>query len=473
MLPSPPHGFKRGTCRPAIMSVSFCPIPLPVPERSILSPRYRATTLGMVALVALIAFEALAVAAAMPTVAQALDGLRLYGLAFGGALATSVVGMTVAGRLCDQQGPARPLWLGLACFLSGLVVAGSAQHMQVLIAGRLLQGLGIGAVSVSLYVLVARTFPHALQPKVFAAFSAGWVVPSLIGPGLSGMIVEHLGWRWVFLGVPLLAVPAALLLLPALRESLQAPRNGAPQPAIVRWAVGAAVAALLLYLGGQQHGLLAISLMLLALLGLLLCSRRLLPAGTLHLRRGLPSVIALRGVAAAAFFGAEAFLPLLLQRERGLSPIGAGAALSLGALGWFAGSWFQGHQQRWQRPLLVQTGSWMMCVGLVVASLALLPSAPLALALGGWTLTGLGMGLIYPSLSILTLSLSPPHEQGANSSALQLSEAVTVATTLALSGALFAMFVGGHEQLGYLLCLAVTLLLAMLATVIARRIVPR
>jgi len=188
------------------------------------------------------------------------------------------------------------------------------------------------------------------------------------------------------------------------------------------------------------------------------------------LKRGLPSVIALRGIAASAFFGCEAFLPLLLQRERDLSPLWAGAALSLGALGWFSGSWLQGHQQRgWTRRQLLQTGAWMMCVGILTTSLALQQGVPLALALIGWTLAGLGMGLIYPSLSVLTLSLSEPHEQGANSSALQLSEAAAVAGTLALSGSMFAMFVGGRVTLGYLLCFAVTLVLALLTTVVARR----
>ncbi len=78
----------------------------------------------MVALVALHAFEALAVAAAMPTVAEALDGLRLYALAFGGTLATSVIGMTLAGRWADRHGPARPLWHDLGCFVLGLLLAG-------------------------------------------------------------------------------------------------------------------------------------------------------------------------------------------------------------------------------------------------------------------------------------------------------------------------------------------------------------
>lgn len=449
------------------------PPPAPVPDAglSVLSPRYRATTLGMVALISLVAFEALAVAAAMPTVAVALDGLKLYALAFGGALATSVIGMTLAGRLCDARGPATPLWLGLACFVAGLLLAGLAPRMDILILGRLLQGLGIGAISVSLYVLVARTFPQALQPKVFAAFSAGWVVPSLVGPGLSGVIVQYLGWRWVFLLVPALALPAALLLRPALRDSARAPDAQRDTHAVVRWAIGAAAAALLLYLGGQRSGMQAAVLMGAALLGLAVCSQRLLPAGTLRLRRGLPSVIALRGIAASAFFAAEAFLPLLLQRERGLSPLWAGVALSLGALGWFCGSWLQGHQRRgWSRGGLLRTGTVLMCAGLALTAATLLPAVPLPLALAGWSLTGFGMGLVYPSLSVLTLSMSAPHEQGANSSALQLSEGVAVATTLALSGSLFAAFVGGHERLGYLLCLAVTVVLSVLGTQVARRV---
>lgn len=427
----------------------------------------------MVVLVALLAFEALAVAAAMPTVAEALDGLRLYALAFGGTLATSVIGMTVAGRWSDRAGPARPLWWGLACFVLGLLLAGLASRMGMLVTGRLLQGLGSGAISVALYVMVGRNYPESLQPKVFAAFSAGWVVPSMIGPALSGLIVQHLGWRWVFLAVPLLAIPAALMLRPALaRQAAVTPSTADDgRGNVVRWAGGASLAVLLLYLGGQQHGAIAVALMSVAIIALIVCGHRLLPAGTLRLRRGLPSVIALRGVAAAAFFACEAYLPLLLQRERGLSPSWAGAVLSLGALGWFSGSWLQGHQRRgWSRQQLLRVATPLMTLGIAATLAVLFDAVPLPVALLGWTLTGFGMGMIYASLSVLTLSLSPPQEQGRNTSALQLSEALCVATALALSGALFALFVERAPHTGYVLCLAITVGLAAFATVIARRV---
>ncbi|MGH8053354.1 MAG: MFS transporter [Stenotrophomonas sp.] len=445
---------------------------------SILSPQYRATTFGMVALIALFGFEALAVATAMPTVARELDGLKLYALAFGGTLATSVIGMTLSGRWSDRHGPATPLWNGLGCFLLGLLVAGFAINMPMLVIGRLLQGLGAGALIVALYVMAARVFPEALRPKVFAAFSAGWVVPSLIGPALSGLIVQHAGWRWVFLGVPILAVPAALVLRPALRRitntnptPAETANSAAAEPSPVPWAVGAASGALLLYVGGQYHDLKALALLLPAIALLILCSWKLLPAGTLRVRRGLPSVIALRGMIGAAFFGCEAFLPLLLSRERGLSPLMAGVILSLGALGWAAGSGFQGHQRLGlSRQRILQIGTAMIASGVALTILVVLAATPLWIVLIGWTITGLGMGLTYPSLSVLTLSLSPPARQGANSSALQLSEAIAVAATLAVGGSLFAALLDHSVLAGYLVNFCIALLLALLGCLVTRRI---
>ncbi len=256
---------------------------------SILAAPYRAATLGMVALVSLNAFESLAVAAAMPTVARELNGLPLYALAFGGTLATSVIGMTAAGRWSDRAGPGGALAAGLLCFVVGLLVAGLAPSMPMLIAGRLLQGLGAGAYSVALYVIVGRLYPEVLRPRVFAAFSAGWVVPSLIGPGISGLIVQQLGWRWVFLSVPLLAIPAGSMLWPALRGHSWTRGSSDAPTASMGWAIGAAVGVLGVYLGGQLHGRLAPGTMLPALLLTAYCAWRLLPAGTLRLARGLPS----------------------------------------------------------------------------------------------------------------------------------------------------------------------------------------
>lgn len=441
---------------------------------SLFDRRYRALTLGAVALVALVAFEALAVATAMPTVAQALDGLSLYALAFGGTLAASVIGMVAAGRWADARGPAAPLRQGIVWFALGLLLAGLAQSMAWLLLGRIVQGFGGGLMSVALYVVVGRKYPQALRPRIFAAFAAAWVVPAVIGPAISGAIVEHLGWRWVFLSVPLIALVAAALVLPALR-GLGALAQTAPAdaPARMPWAIGAAASALLLHYAGQSRGASAVALLALAAVGLVVCALRLLPAGSLRAARGLPTVIALRGIASAAFFGTEVFVPLLLSHERGWSPTASGLVLTVGAVGWSTGSWYRGRpSQRYAPARLLQIGMSLIALGVAAIAALLAPGMPAAVGVLGWALAGLGMGVVFPSLSVLTLELSPPAQQGLNASALQLGDALFTASVLAIGGSLFAALLPHGHAGAYLAGFAISLALAVLGVLLARRVQP-
>lgn len=454
-----------GTSDPDLFSNSGAPHP-----PGILAPPYRAATIGMVALISLIAFEALAVTTAMPTVARDLDGLKAYALAFGGVLATSVIGMTLSGRWSDRRGPAPAMWTGLTGFVVGLLIAGFAHDMPTLLVGRLIQGLGAGCLSPALYVIVGRLYPESLRPKVFASFSAGWVVPALIGPAVSGAIVEHVGWRWVFLGVPLLAIPAAAGLRGALR-SLGKPRGIAGEAAgRMTNAAGASLGVCLLFVAGQEQGWLAAALFAPAIALLYFCGRRLLPPGTLRGARGLPAVVALRGVAASAFFGTEAFLPLAFSSEHGLSPMRAGIAISVGAIGWFSGSWYQGHYAKISRQALLNRGTVLMVIGVIVASLSTFAWMPVIASVAGWLLTGLGMGMLYGTVAVLALSMSAEHEQGTNSSALQLCESLMVATTLAIGGSLFGALLDVSHTAAFAANFAITIVLAALGLIVARRV---
>ena len=141
----------------------------------------------MFGLIAFVAFEAMAVATVMPTVARDLDGLDLYALAFAAPLASGVVGMVAAGMWSDRTGPVVPLLASMALFSAGLLVCGLAPSMEVLLVGRVLQGLGGGALTVGLYVVVGLVFPATLRPAVFASFAAAWVLPALFGPGLAAL----------------------------------------------------------------------------------------------------------------------------------------------------------------------------------------------------------------------------------------------------------------------------------------------
>ncbi|MCY7342969.1 MAG: MFS transporter [Pseudonocardia sp.] len=437
------------------------------PERLLRGP-LRTLTVGSVALVSLAAFEAVAVATAMPTVAVALDGLSAYGLAFGLPLATSVLGMVVAGTWSDARGPAWAMRVGVGLFVVALLVAGSAPSMPVFAIGRAVQGLGSGMFSVALYVVVGHVVPQAQRPKIFAAFAAAWVLPAVVGPLVAGLLVERVGWRWVFLVAAVLAVPAALLVEPALRGlARRAPAAGIGQ---VPWAVGAALGATGLHQAGQLPPVPGLLLGVAATVAVLVSVARLLPRGTLRGRPGMPAVIALRGLIAAAFFAGEAFLPLLLSRERGLSPTAAGLVITVAALSWATGSWIQGRRRAPSPTLRLRLGTASIASGVLAASAVVIPAVPVVVAVIGWLAAGLGMGLAYPTLSVLVLELSPPTEQGANSSALQIAEALFSAVALAASGALFAALVGAGP-VAYAVGFAVAVVPAALAVSIAGRAV--
>ncbi len=414
----------------------------------ILARPYRAATAGIVGLISLIAFEAIAVATALPTAVRELDGLAWYGWAFTALLVTSVVGMVAAGELTDRVGGRLPLLGGVGAFLAGLLTAGLAPGMAVFLLGRALQGLGVGLLIVVMYVVVGDQYPERLRPTVFGAISAAWVIPSLVGPVVAGALAEGPGWRWVFLGLVPLVAAAIAALVPTLRRLRRPAVPGPARPgrrvAAVATAVGvAAVQWSLQDLGWPRAPVLAAGL---GLLGVGL--RALLPRGTAALRRGVPAVVGFRGLLAGAFTSVESLVPLTLTLVHGYSPTAAGAPLTFGALGWAAASFWQGRRPDAPRHLLVRVG--FVLVGVAAAGMAVVaqPWSPPWVIYPVWVAGGCGMGLAMSSLSVLLLLFSPPAERGVNSSALQLSDSVASALCIGLAGALVAASARGVLPLG-------------------------
>ncbi|MGO4805903.1 MFS transporter [Arthrobacter sp. 2MCAF15] len=456
-----------------------------VPESAgIFHRSYLLVTLGACALVFLAAFESLAVTTIMPLVSRELDGAGLYALAFAGPLATGVIGMVAAGSWSDRKGPVAPLLAAVGMFVLGLLIAGTAGTMPVLVSGRLVQGLGGGGLTVALYVVIARVYPQVLHPKIFAAFSAAWVIPSLVGPFAAGAVAELAGWQWVFLGVVGLVVPALLLTAPALR-GLNGSRDDAGEPpASAEPAVGrgpgglaklalaalAALAVLGLNLSATvpgAGGVLAAAAVAVAVLAV----RPLMPRGTLTARRGLPSVILTRGLASAAFFGAEVYLPYLLVERYAFAPTFAGLTLTGGAIAWAAASAIQGRLgNRLEHRRAVRIGSALVLGAIVLALVTTVLAWPAAVAIAGWIFAGGGMGLMYPRLSVMTLALSTRETEGFNSSAMSISDSLGGALALAGTGIVFAAFATATPSAPFAGVFALTSAIGVAAVAVAPRV---
>ena len=412
-------------------------------------PEFAALTLAIVSLITVIAFESMAVSTAMPEVAVELDAVRSYGLAFSVMLTTQLLGIVLAGVWCDRSGSLPSLLTGQVLFALGCGVCGASSDFSLFLAGRAVAGLGAGLTFVAGFVVIGRTYPESLRPKVFSVISAAWVLPSLVGPVLAGWVTSTWSWRWVF-WIVIAPVSVALVVLLVRRGQIHAADAGVEASsrdhhAHVRaaWlALGIAVSA-----GVMQWGTHELELAwstqtvvgLVGLVGLAVCAPRLLPAGTFTMRRGLPSVMLSRFFLPCAFFGTITYVPLMLTGERGLSLAQAGSLLAIGSIGWSLGSWVQGRDSfSGRRDRLVSIGGATLAVGLAGVVLVTwagwwpwLVAMPLAVA-------GLGMGLGTASLSVLALSLTRPADHGSASSSLQLSDVLGSVVGIAATGAVFA-----------------------------------
>ncbi|WP_414684696.1 MFS transporter [Microbacterium sp.] len=437
----------------------------PEPATGIWQGRFVWVTVGAVALIFLAAIQSLAVTTVMPVVSADFDGERLYAVAFAGTLATSVIGMVAVGAWCDRGGVLAPLSTAVGLFVIGLLISGLALTMPALVAGRLVQGLGTGGQTVALYVVVARVYPGAMHGRVFAAFSAAWVVPSLIGPFLAGAVTEFLHWRWVFLGVAALTVVAFAMVVARLHGlplHTDEPATSRIAPRLA-CAVAVAVGALGLSLAGEL-GTWAWAAVAASVVVIALASRPLLPRGTLLAARGLPSVVLMRGLIAGALFGAEIYVPYLLIDGYGFSPTWAGLGLTAAALAWASAADVQGRfGDRIGNTRITLIGTALLVAALVVAAVTALLGLHPAVVIAGWALAGGGMGLMYPRLTVLTLAYSTAQNQGFNSSALSISDAVGSASSIAAMGLVFTALAG--TDAGFPAVFAIAMVLALGALV--------
>lgn len=411
---------------------------------SVFAPRYRAMSIGVLMSVTVVAFQSLGVGTVMPAVARDLGGLQHYGWAFSAFMLASLIGTVAAGQDADRAGPVRAYLAAVVAFAAGSVLAAAASRWDMLLAGRALEGLGAGALVVVTYASASRAYPAAMYGRMLALMSSAWVLPSLAGPAVAGLVADHATWRWVFvLLLPFLPVAVGLT-LPGLRALSRAEPVA---PGVRRLphaiALAAGIGLFLTALEAER----TIALVALGVVGVALALpalRALMPAGTLRAARGLPSGIVVRGLLAVAFLGCDAFMPLALTELRGFSSSGAGLVISAASLSWSLGSFLQASLDRRDggagRPRRLLAGLGVLACGIGLGGLGVLADAvPVAVAVVGWAIAGFGIGIAYPSIGALVLSQAPGGQEGGVSAALQLSETIAVALFTGIGGALIAL----------------------------------
>ncbi|MEV4573056.1 MFS transporter [Nonomuraea jabiensis] len=449
----------------------------PYPSPRILSPEYRTATVGIVLTITLVAFEGMSVGVVMPAVAHELNALDLYGISFSAFLIASLFANVVAGLWSDRRGYQLPFLSGVVLFVAGMALAGAAHSAGLFLVARAVQGLGAGASIVALLVMIARVYPETLRPKVFAAVSAAWVVPAMVGPAVAGFVAVQWGWRYVFYGIIPLVVPALVMLVPALRmptsphEPSTGPRSRPVAMTLAATATAGGAGALLQGVDLLHERPLTGALETVAGLAFLVYGLyRLLPPKALRFARGLPTTVLMRGLFSAAFFGVNSFIPLALQEVKSFDLKLAGIALTTGALGWSAGSFLQSRREG-EAYKRIRLGAGCVTVSILICVLCVVPGVTGWVAVPAWIVAGFGMGFGMTTVSVTALRQSPVNEQGANSAALSVTDMLGSALAIGVGGALVNLIGHAPDEIatGFVVISFLMAAIALAATLLAGR----
>lgn len=430
-------------------------------------------TSALVATVTLVALENLAVATILPVVSRHLGDLRLYGWVFSAFFLSSLLGTVIAGALADNTGIRGPIIGGLTLFGIGLLIAGTAPNMPVLVVGRLVQGVGAGAVPASAYVAIGRTYSESVRPRMFAVLSTAWVVPGLIGPALAAQVAQYFGWRWVFLGLIPAVTAAAMLTVPVLSRvprPLGSRARSVPLASALVVAAGAAATLVGLSTGQLLPG---VPVVVVGIGVLAAGLARLTPPGTLRVRPGVPAAVLIRGMLTYAYFAGDAYVPYTLTTVRHTSTTYAGVTLTIATLTWTTGAWFQARVVSRVGPRLLIT--WGLAIVLAaVGGLATVldGSVPVWIAPLSWAVGGFGIGMAFSPISLTALGWARPGEEGRASSAIQLTDLLGTALGTGMAGAAISIVVahGGTRRLGLLIAFSLAGLAALAGVITGPRV---
>ncbi|MFF9351619.1 MFS transporter [Streptomyces sp. NPDC014734] len=467
----------------------------------IFSRQYAAVTTTFTVVMFFTGFAALAVVPTLPTAARDLDGVSLFPMVAGCFVAASLLGGVLGGHWADRSGARRPLALGMVLSVVTLLVSASSASIWQLALGRLVDGMAAGMAAVSVTTAIGQSYPDHLRPRMLAMMSTSWVIPSLVGPPLAGVVAELWSWRAVFYGLAALTALPAVALVAVLRRAPVGDARGAGDakgaggpgsaggaggggavpadvpPAEERAARPPLLIAALLSLGAAlgQYGVSEwdVRHLLFVVAGIALLvvfAPRLLPEGTWRSARGLPTAVLLRGLTSGTYFTVEAMVPLMLITERRVAAVAVGVAFTAAAVLWAGASWVQGKLlQHVARHRLVVVGALIMAASVVFAVAGSFSALPPFVALVAMPLAAIGMGLLDPCVTVLSLSHSAPDRQGHTTSAMQtnmnLGQVVVLALTTAVLNACLAAGAGspGGYATAFALLLVPVLMVALLA----------
>jgi MFS family permease len=422
---------------------------------ALLGRRYLATSTLLAGGVALYATNEFLTISLLPSTVADIGGERLYAWVTTLYLVGSVVAATTVYTALQRIGARASYLLGLAVFAIGSVVCAAAPSMEVLVAGRTLQGAAGGLLAGLGYAVINAALPRSLWTRASALVSAMWGVATVVGPATGGLFAQLGLWRWAF-GAMAALTAAMGLLVPVVLPAGRVDRGDAP--AALRVPVWSLVllgtAALAVSVAEVPHnnvatgGLLAASLLL---AGLFLVVDRRVSAAVLPpsaFGSGPLKWIYLTMALLMAAAMVDMYVPLFGQRLAHLSPVVAGFLGAALAVGWTVSEIVSASLNNTRVVArVVAAAPLIMAVGLALGAVTQADNAPVGVvALWAFALlvTGTGIGVAWPHLSAWAMDCADdPGEGGEAAAAINVVQLISGAFGAGLAGVVVNTAEGG------------------------------
>ena len=339
---------------------------------------------GLMAGMFLAALDQSIVAVALPQITSELGGLDKLAWVVTAYLLTSTAATPLWGKISDLRGR-RPIFqAAIVVFLIGSLICGfspeiadllNVSGINIMIAGRAVQGLGAGGLMSLALAVIGDVIPPRERGKYQGLFAAVFGVSSVAGPLLGGWFTDNLGWEWIFfINIP---IGCAALVVTSLALKLHHVRREASVDYLGAATIVGSVTSLVLYLSwaGPDKGWtsatgiwLLVGAVGLAVLFVLVESRAKEPIIPMELFKNwiFSSNIIFAMIMGIGMFGGLIFLPIYLQAVKGLSATHSGLAILPLVIGIFTTSIGGGQ-------IMARTGryKWMPITGALVVGSAL------------------------------------------------------------------------------------------------------
>jgi EmrB/QacA subfamily drug resistance transporter len=398
------------------------------------------------------------VATALPTIGRDLGDFGDLTWVIIAYLLSSTVVAPLYGKLSDIHGRRTMMLTAIGLFVAGSAAAAMAPNMAVLIAARVLQGIGGGGIPPLVQTTVADLVTPRERGHYQAYLGAAWVMAGVLGPALGGVIADRLHWSLIFwMNVPFGLI--AVLLTGTSMKRL--PRHERPHKLDMLGAglMTAAATALLLALtsGGTRFpwlsptifGLVGACVLLTLLLAwwLARAPEPFLPLAVLAnpvMRLGTLATSCALGV----MTGFMVYLPLYYQVVHKLSATDSGLALIPVVIFTTPGSMLSGRAMMYLRHYKISALAGISLTIAAVAALAWWPAMPLAGAVVAAGFVGFGVGTVFPIATVSVQNAVLRHQVGTATGAMNFFRALASALVVAVMGAIVLAGLGVTPERG-------------------------